>query len=188
MVGLLVGTNRMGKRSSYERRDKDFYETPVEALKPLLPHLPQKFIYSEPCYGGGAIERGMKSLGYDNCSWRSDLYPAEKGVLCLDAAEHCVVSGSLFITNPPWSRDKKSGYLLHRIIENLANQNPAWLLFDADWMHTRQAVPYLRYCKKIVSVGRVSWMANGQTGKDNCAWYLFDKTFPIIGTEFIGRT
>ena len=39
---------------------------------------------------------------------------------------------------------------------------PTWLLFDADWAHTKQAAPYLRHCSHIVSVGRVHWMAGTQ--------------------------
>ena len=56
------------------------------------------------------------------------------------------------------------------------NFRPTWLLFDADWAHTKQARPYLKYCDKIVSVGRVKWIPDSKmTGKDNCAWYLFLK-------------
>src|SRR3984893_1647357 len=60
-----------------------------------------------------------------------------------------------FITNPPWTRQ-----LLHPIIVNLKRQKPTWLLFDADWAHTIQAAPYLSFCRKIVSVGRVKWIGS----------------------------
>jgi len=47
-------------------------------------------------------------------------------------------------------------------------------LDEANWMHTKQASPYLKFCSKIVSVGRVKWIPDSKTtGKDNCAWYLF---------------
>jgi hypothetical protein len=40
--------------------------------------------------------------------------------------------------------------------------------------------------RKIVSVGRVSWMENGVSGLDNCAWYLFN--YEIDGpTIFYGK-
>jgi hypothetical protein len=29
----------MGKRSNFERIERDFYKTPAEAVRPLLPHL-----------------------------------------------------------------------------------------------------------------------------------------------------
>jgi len=39
-------------------------------------------------------------------------------------------------------------------------------------------------------VGRVKWIPDSKmTGKDNCAWYLFDNTFEGKGgcTQFYGR-
>ena len=60
-----------------------------------------------------------------------------------------------------------------------------WLLFDADWPHTKQSKNYISMCSKIVSVGRVKWFGN-MTGKDNCAWYLFDEENDKP-TEFYGR-
>jgi len=60
------------------------------------------------------------------------------------------------------------------------------LLFYADWMHTKQSIPYMPYCHKIVSVGRVKWIPGSKSvGKDNCAWYLFDKH--EAETIFYGR-
>jgi hypothetical protein len=81
------------------------------------------------------------------------------------------------------------------MIEHFSAMRPTWLLFDADWMHTLQSAPYMKWCRKIVSVGRVKWIPDStMTGKDNCAWYLFDQS-SIRGfsqetygpTEFIGR-
>ena len=87
-----------------------------------------------------------------------------------------------FITNPPWDRK-----ILHPILEKLPMIFPTWLLFDADWMHTKQSSELIKRCVKIVSVGRVKWIENSKmTGKDNCAWYLFDVNFNGK-TEFIGR-
>ena len=89
------------------------------------------------------------------------------------------------ITNPPWDRK-----ILHPMIEHFASMRPTWLLFDADWMHTKQSTPYMDYCQKIVSVGRVKWIPDSKmTGKDNCAWYLFDQdpTLAHEATKFYGR-
>ena len=71
------------------------------------------------------------------------------------------------------------------MIEHFSNLIPTWLLFDADWMHTKQSRPYLQYLHKVVSVGRIKWFGN-TTGKDNCVWYLFDRTNKKP-TEFHGR-
>jgi len=61
------------------------------------------------------------------------------------------------------------------MITDSRNHLPTWLLFDADWMFTGQARPFLKYCDMIVSVGRISWMENGTKGMDNCAWYRLQK-------------
>ena len=42
----------------------------------------------------------------------------------------------------------------------------------------------MHMCNKIVSVGRIKWFGN-MAGKDNCAWYLFDKK--VNNTIFFGR-
>jgi hypothetical protein len=78
--------------------------------------------------------------------------------------------GTMVITNPPWARN-----ILHGVIDHfMAEGSPTWLLFDADWMHTKQSAPYIEYLEKIVSVGRIKWIEGSKhTGKDNCCWYLF---------------
>jgi hypothetical protein len=179
----------MSKRApQFERRERDFYPTPREAVLPLLPHLPPRLRYIEPCAGDGALIRHLDSAGH-KCLGAYDLEPraGTEPHLCVrqDAREYQypgVAYGSIFITNPPWARET-----LHPIIRNLSSQASTWLLFDADWMHTRQAAPYLPLCRKIVSVGRLKWIPDSPfTGKDNCAWYLFDahSDAPAV---FVGR-
>jgi len=86
------------------------------------------------------------------------------------------------ITNPPWDRG-----FLHPFIEHWLDIGPTWLLFDADWMHTKQSAMYMTYCRSIVSVGRIKWIEDSKyTGKDNCCWYLFDASHQGP-TEFYGR-
>ena len=97
-----------------------------------------------------------------------------------ELTEEELIEADYIITNPPWDRK-----ILHPMIEFFSPKRPTWLLFDADWMHTKQSVPYMTMCSKIVSVGRIKWFGN-MTGKDNCAWYLFDKE--VNNTIFYGRT
>lgn len=86
-----------------------------------------------------------------------------------------------FITNPPWLRD-----ILHPIINNLRVQLPIWLLFDAGWMHTKQAREFLPYCNKIISVGRLKWISDSKYGSlDDSCWYRFHKH--PTDTQFINR-
>lgn len=175
----------MGKRSSFARVERDFYPTPYEAVEPLLPHLRPLTTFFEPCAGDGALVRHLVAAGH-MCMGAFDIAPRAGGLCPADATKLkllCPDSADCFITNPPWSRK-----VLHPIIVNLSRQLPTWLLFDADWMHTRQSAPYLHLLRKIVSVGRVKWIPDSKmTGKDNCCWYLFDANSagPAI---FYGRT
>jgi hypothetical protein len=180
----------MGKRSDFVKRARDFYPTPKEAVAPLIPFLPEYVTFIEPCAGDGRLVRHMMDLlGPDvECNGAydieyptdedGDLLPLQWDVQIADAltlVEANVARADYIITNPPWSRDKASGYILHRMIEHFAELRPTWLLFDADWMHTKQAVPYIeKYLLSVVTVGRVSWAQNGTSGKDNVAWYLFE--------------
>jgi hypothetical protein len=174
----------MGKRSDFKRVERDFYPTPFEAVKCLIEHLPKHFTFAEPCAGNGALIGHLESYG-GMCMWASDIEPLHDGIPTQDykdVKENELLESQFVITNPPWTRNT-----LHPLIEHFALHRPTWLLFDADWPHTKQSKYYMQFLHKIVSVGRIKWFGN-TTGKDNCAWYLFDaQTPPIMGTIFYGR-
>jgi hypothetical protein len=171
----------MGKRSNFERRERDFYPTPYEAVIPLLPHLSAGARFCEPCAGDGALVDHLVKHGFI-CASARDIEPRRQGIDQKDALTTLTGNVDYFITNPPWDRK-----ILHPLIEFLSDQHPTWLLFDADWMHTKQAAPYMARCVKIVSVGRVKWIPESKmTGKDNCCWYLFDR-FDFTSPTFVRR-
>ena len=167
----------MGKNSKFERKPRDFYPTPYEAVLPVLNHLlapyaarGHKASFIEPCAGDGRLIRHLKKHGHP-CVYACDVEPMAEGIEKRDVlffGGAPFPKADLIITNPPWGRA-----LLHPMIELFRMQASTWLLFDADWMFTAQAKPYLKFCRKIVSVGRLSWEGNGVAGKDNCAWYNF---------------
>lgn len=167
----------MGKRSNFERAPRDLYPTPREAVLPLLPHLAPGTRYTEPCAGDGVLIRHLAEAGHQ-CVWASDIMPLSTGIAQMDVMQAPMI-GDCVLTNPPWDRS-----VLHPLIERFTH---AWLLFDADWVHTRQAARFMPRLHKIVSVGRVKWIPGSKmTGKDNCAWYQFG---PARDTapEFYGR-
>jgi hypothetical protein len=171
----------MGKRSSFERVPRDFYPTPYEAVVPLAAHIVPGTTFVEPCAGDGALIDHLERIGLD-CLNAFDIEPQRSDINRADARNILFCRANCFITNPPWSRE-----MLHAIIENLSMQAPTWLLFDADWMHTRQSAPFMPYLRKIVSVGRVKWIPDSPfTGKDNCCWYLFDQ-HSDAPAQFVGR-
>jgi hypothetical protein len=166
----------MGKRSTFSRIPADQYDTPDAAVTPLAPHLAPRTRFIEPCRGAGKLVGHLRRLGHRVVG----LYD-----LPVDARTHRypILTGAIFITNPPWSRP-----VLHQIIVNLSDQAPTWLLIDADWIHTLQAVPFLTRLREIVSVGRVRWLeGTPYTGKDNCAWHLFDRRDLGAQAVFFGR-
>jgi len=176
----------MGKRSDFERVERDFYPTPEAAVLPLLPHLPPNCPFVEPCAGDGKLIDILCKYGHE-CVFASDIEPQRDDIKKADFAElgyFAYQRGHKIITNPPWNRK-----ILHPMIERFREVGKgAWLLFDADWMHTKQAIPYLPYVSKIVSIGRVKWIPDSNsTGKDNCCWYYFS-SLKAYRTEFYGRT
>lgn len=171
----------MGKRSDFERVERDFYPTPYEAVKPLIPHLPEWYSFIEPCAGDGRLVEHLEKHG-GKCSWASDIEPMNENINKANAFD-IEMRAAYTITNPPWNRK-----ILHPMIEHFSNINPTWLLFDADWIHTKQSVPFLSRLKKVVSIGRVKWIEDSKSvGKDNCCWYLFDNTDMVKPIEFWGR-
>ena len=176
----------MGKRSDFDRVPRDFYPTPEAAVLPLLPHLDDNTFFVEPCAGNGALVEHLEKQNHV-CTFAFDIAPQVEWVSEADAFDFGMGTlGPLItdaiITNPPWDRK-----ILHPIIEKFSVLRPTWLLFDADWMHTKQSAEYMQWCRKIVSVGRVKWIPDSKmTGKDNCAWYLFDQN-ASGPTVFVGR-
>lgn len=164
----------MGKRSSFTPRAADKYYTwDPRAVRALLPHLSPGTRFAEPCAGAGHLVAQLTDAGHV-CAHMSDL---DDGVDALTLPRV-----GLVITNPPWTRA-----LLHPMIEHWVTDG-CWLLFDADWLHTRQSAPYLPMLTDVVSVGRLRWI-EGSTmdGKDNCCWYRF-ATDGDGSTRFHGRS
>lgn len=183
----------MGKRSDFERIPRDFYPTPREAVVPLIACVRpitgrRKTWFYEPCVGDGALVHHLHSSGKFLMSGASDIAPSgEYSGLCatlnaFDLDDNRIGPAHCIITNPPWDRK-----ILHPMIGHFSAMRPTWLLFDADWMHTKQSAPFMPWLRKVVSVGWVKWIPDSKhTGKYNCCWYLFDQ-HAEGPTEFVGR-
>jgi len=173
----------MGKRSEKPRIDKDRYFTHDQrAIVPQFIERVRGKSYAEPCYGEGDLEDLLMDVA--TCKWRSDIVPFGniKQDNALNITKRQLEGCDLIITNPPWSRP-----ILHDMISHFSKMKPTWLLFDADWMHTKQSARYMKYCREIISVGRLNWIPGTKTvGKDNVAWYFFDRKW-FGPTQFYGR-
>jgi len=62
----------MGKRSSFDKIPKDFYNTTdPNAIPPNLAKFIRGMAYAEPCYGEGDLEDLLMDIAV--CRWRSDI-------------------------------------------------------------------------------------------------------------------
>ena len=183
----------MGKRSTFTRQPRDYYPTPAKAVRPLVPFLAPGAKFIEPCAGDGRLSKHLEHHGL-RLIRQSDIAPrglihdgySPDGIRTLDALtidDRFCGDADLIITNPPWKRE-----WLHAMIRHFSDLRPTWLLFDASWPHTTQSVELMQRCVKQVSVGRIKWFPNSLgNGKDDCAWYLFDKNHPGPPSSFYGR-
>lgn len=176
----------MGKRSEFQRVERDYYRTfDPRAGEALRPHVSYGDMYVEPCAGDGSLVRNLDKIGL-SLHWAFDIEPTGPGIDKRDVLDNdigmFVDSCEWIITNPPWDRK-----ILHPMITSFQSLKPTWLLFDAGWMFTNQAKPYLDSCKKIVTIGRLKWIeGTTMSGKDDCCWYLFDKSHSG-GPHFYGK-
>lgn len=171
----------MGKRSDFDRNPRDFYITPPEAIDPVLSHLPHPLTgrrFVEPCAGNGAISDYLLSKGY-GLDRAFDIEPQADHIEKADAFKTYDMEGDFLITNPPWEKRPHEGEIFNKLLHHwlCSFDGDIWLLFDADWMHTKQAKMFKNRCELVISVGRVSWMQDGGQGKDNAAWYKFNHAY-----------
>lgn len=177
----------MGKRSDFERRENNYYPTPERAVLQLVDHITINDIrYVEPCAGNGALishlsKQNAVCVGAWDIEPKIDKYPEGElvqtaNIFDIDLRQYCDDHNvDYIITNPPWSRDE-----LHDMIVYFSDIRPTWLLFDANWLNTKQARSYRDRLSKYAPVGRLKWIeGTSQTGKDDSAWYLF--TAPEAG-------
>jgi hypothetical protein len=113
----------MGKRSNFERRERDFYPTPFSAVFPLIKHLKKGDTFSEPCCGQNDLVQHLQFYNF-MCTSATDI---DRGFDLFNIKPHdfSVISSKYFITNPPWPQAsvKKivAGIFLINITKKLLN-------------------------------------------------------------------
>lgn len=147
---------------------RNWWPTPPDAVTPLLAVLPPQTRFVEPCAGDGILARTLQQAGH-LCMDAYDLEPRGPGVRLADALLTPLTCQA--ITNPPFERP-----LLVPLLEAWVRANALWLLLPLDHLANRWFGPYAPHVRRIVPVGRVSWLGNGKGGMDNHAWVLFHPT------------
>jgi hypothetical protein len=148
----------------------DFYQTPIRALVPLIPYLPEGCCFAEPCAGRGRLAYLLVELGHQ-CVYVGDLqFSGDDALAKLDYAPWC--KDYLIVTNPPFS--KKVAMLRHF----LRTGRVVWLLLPTDWKYTGEAGPFMRYCFREVPITRVKWFSDTpDRSAQNYAWFGFQRDY-----------
>lgn len=176
----------MGKQSDFERNSRDFYPTPMKGALPLIRMMerqyssdnPIKFI--EPFAGDGALTDHLTTSPVLECVYEADIEPQHSRINqhdYKDVPNEFCATADYFISNPPWINSVASGRLLFTLINNLSTKRPTWLLLDGGFAFNLSSGDYMRYCSEVIPVGRLKWIPDSKySGKEDCAWFLFDKT------------
>lgn len=175
----------MGKRSNYEKIDRNYYPTPKAAVVPLKNML-VPVTFCEPCAGDGRLVSHIEELIPGSlCLLATDIEPQTDWILQGDAnnlTDETLANCQAIITNPPftWS-------ILQPLMDKWISLRPTILLLPADFMHNQRMAPYMEKCEWVKSVGRVKWIEDSKSGgMENFVWMCFNKdnTTPTL---FFGR-
>jgi hypothetical protein len=154
----------------------DAYDTPAEAVAPLLSRLPRRQRFVEPCAGKGALVEALEAAGH-RCVGKWDVAPRATGIIQRDGSELGQErSDFAIITNPPFSR-RSRGTLDRLLGAWLESGAPVWLLLPLDFTAAQVSAPAMGSCTGIAIIGRVRWFG-GTNSTDNFAWFRFQRGRP----------
>ncbi|KAF0182712.1 MAG: methyltransferase [Hyphomonadaceae bacterium] len=138
----------------------DYWPTPMAAVLPLLPFLPPRTRFFEPCAGNGALIDHLVANGHKRY-WACDIAPKRGDIITHDAIEYatslqkigCLDEVDFIITNPPYSESA-----MLRLLDCLPNFKPSWFLLQAGFVHNKYFAPLKPFLKSVASVGRIKWV------------------------------
>lgn len=184
----------MGKHSELERKDRDFYSTPIKAVQPLVPYLGGINSYYEPFAGDGRLIENFKILTPDmKCGWATDIHPLADGIdTCAfddidktDLVHQMISRGTqAVISNPPWLNTSESGYQLFRFVNKMCYGGfPVIMLLNANlvnnkssWQNKVHGRSLMNLCYQVLPIGRVKWIDDSPfSAKEDSAWFFFNE-------------
>lgn len=85
------------------RDPRDFYPTPRASFAPLLPQLPHRVKFWDPCAGDGRLIKWLREDG--NEAGGADLFPQQQDVYPMDVIDYLrdPTRREFVLTNPPFS-------------------------------------------------------------------------------------
>ena len=172
----------MGKRSSFEPREGNYWPTPIRGVVPLVGHFkaigfPYKF--AEPCAGDGTLIRVLKAFGH-TCTYAADIDPKGDGIAKADALElerQHVQGSHAVITNPPFD-------LAIPLIERwLSLPILVWVLLPLDFLGKQESHHLVPRIAKLLMIGRLKWIPDSEhSGKDHHCWACFATDRNFVGS------
>lgn len=168
------------RKSGYDRKPRDLYETPDWVSEVIKPHIPIGSVIWEPACASGKMARVL------NADYVSDLVTdyGMNGVDFLASGLNIVPHTTAIVTNPPFHRAAER-FIRH----SLALMRPvrgcvAMLLpvdFDSAKTRCDMFADHPAFHKKIVLTSRIVWFEKDD-GTDNPsanhAWFLWDYNKP----------
>jgi len=175
------------RNSGYDRKHRDYYPTPPEATRAVIPYIHQRVnTVLEPASGP---ENKMAKVLADRFTVISEDIIHGLDFLKRKDAKHI----DAIITNPPYERILCQEFIEHalKLMEEQNGIVAMLLRVDYDSAKTRQHLFHYHsaWFKKIVLTERIVWFRepNGKPKKspsENHAWYIWDwqnRGLPTIG-------
>lgn len=171
------------RNSSYERKERDLYETPEWVTKALVPHIPGRVkIIWEPACGSGKMAAPLLQSGFD--VWACDIEPGGDYIqadFLGDTPRVSVDRVDAIVTNPPF--DLATEFINMALSRTERAGGFVAMLLRTDFDHAKGRSHLFRDCpafsKKLTLLKRIVWFVedNGKPKASpsfNHAWFIWD--------------
>ena len=161
-------------QTSEKRVKDDFYETPSEAILPILQLETLKGTILEPCAGSGKIVKATKEFYPRSKVLGLDIYPRGKGITKQDFFCYNKRVDNI-LTNPPYKQAQR--FIEHSL--RLAN-NKAVMLLQLGFLESKGRYDLFKSTPlKTVYVfsNRITCDAENGTKRIAYAWFVWDHSY-----------
>jgi hypothetical protein len=164
------------RKSGYERKPRDLYETPAWVSSVIVPHIPKDAVVWEPACASG------KMASVISAEYLSDLVTPEgdSGVNFLEQTLANYPKTTAIITNPPFNREAER-FIRHSLNLMRPVRGFVAMLLPVDFDSARTRSDIFGYCpafaKKIVLTKRIVWFERDDGTANpsaNHAWFVWD--------------